>query len=196
MLATISPASVHIDETLATLRYACQARRIVNRVKINESEHDKVIRELRSEVERLKSLHFEYERQKRHSGNSNFTPRKIIIDTSNVSEAEIENLKEQLSEREKELHQAQKSWMERLKEAENLRKSELQLLKRKGLAIELAKEQKQACLVNLTEDPMLSETLFYILPPGCVKVGRTRSSFTGTRPDIVLDGPLVAHNHW
>lgn len=196
MLATISPASLHIDETLATLRYACQARRIVNRVKVNESEHDKVIRELRSEVERLKSLHHEYERQKRLSGNVNPTLRTIIIDTSNVNDAEVESLKEQLLEREKELLHAQKSWMERLKEAEDLRKSELRLLKRKGLAIELIKEQKQACLINLTDDPMLSGTLFYILPPGCVKIGRARSSFTGTRPDILLDGPLVAHNHW
>lgn len=123
MLATISPASIHVDETLATLRYACQARRIVNRVKVNESEHDKVIRELKSEVERLKSLHYEYERQKRLSDCTKATPRTIIIDTSNINETELENLREQLSEREKELQRAQKSWMERLKEAEDLRRS-------------------------------------------------------------------------
>ncbi|XP_046802569.1 kinesin-like protein KIF14 [Lucilia cuprina] len=195
MLATISPASIHVDETLATLRYACQARRIVNRVKVNESEHDKVIRELKSEVERLKSLHYEYERQKRLSISTNATPRTIIIETSNINETEIENLREQLSEREKELQLAQKSWMERLKEADDLRKSGLHLLKRKGLAIELDKEQKHACLINLTEDPMLTETLFYIIPNGCVKIGRTRSTLSGTKPDIILDGPLVAHNH-
>ncbi|XP_065356231.1 kinesin-like protein KIF14 [Calliphora vicina] len=195
MLATISPASVHVDETLATLRYACQARRIVNRVKVNESEHDKVIRELKSEVERLKSLHYEYERQKRLSGCTKATPRTIIIDTSNINETELENLREQLSERENELQRAQKSWMERLKEADDLRRSGLHLLKRKGLAIELDKEQKHACLINLTEDPMLTETLFYIIPTGCVKIGRTRSTLSGTKPDIILDGPLVAHNH-
>lgn len=196
MLATISPASIHVDETLATLRYACQARRIVNRVKVNESEHDKVIRELKSEIERLKSLHYEYERQKRLSGNTNETPRTIIFETTNINEAEIENLREQLLEREKELQYAQKSWMERLKEADGLRKSGLHFLRRKGLAIELNKEQKHACLINLTEDPMLTETLFYIIPTGCVKVGRTRSTLNGTNPDIILDGPLVAHNHW
>lgn len=194
MLATISPANIHVDETLATLRYACQARRIVNRVKVNESEHDKVIRELKSEVERLKTLHYEHERQKRLSNSANATPRKIKIDTT--SNAEIENLKEQLAEREKELQQAEKSWLERLKEANELRKSGMHLLKRKGLAIELNKTQKEACLINLTEDPLLSETLFYIIPHGCVKIGRTRSSLFETKPDIILDGPLVAHNHW
>lgn len=44
MLATVSPASIHLEETLATLRYACQARAIVNKVRINEDPHDKLIR--------------------------------------------------------------------------------------------------------------------------------------------------------
>ncbi|XP_013119308.2 kinesin-like protein KIF14 [Stomoxys calcitrans] len=194
MLATISPASNHIDDTLATLRYACQASRIVNRVKVNESQHDKTIRELRAEVERLKSLHYEYERKKRLSENMNSVP-KAIIEKFAVNEAEMANLKEQLSEREKELQQAQKSWMDRLREAEDLRKTELLHLSRKGLTLQLFRDQKQACLVNLTEDPMLSETLFYLLPPGCVTIGRKRSTNNGIQPDIILDGPLIAHNH-
>ncbi|XP_030377189.1 kinesin-like protein KIF14 [Scaptodrosophila lebanonensis] len=194
MLATISPASLHVEETLATLRYACKARSIVNRVKVNESPHDKIIRDLRAEVDRLKSLRNEYERQRRLSGNnSNPVPRKIIIETS-VDDSEVEALRQQLAERERELNRAQKSWMEKLQEAEDQRKSELRLLKRKGLALELAAEQKQACLVNLTADPILSGTLFYLLPPGEVRVGRGRLS-GGSLPDIVLDGPLVALQH-
>ncbi|XP_075161765.1 kinesin family member nebbish [Haematobia irritans] len=194
MLATISPANTHIDDTLATLRYACQASRIVNRVKVNESEHDKTIRELKAEVERLKSLHHEYERKKRLSENMNTVP-KVIIEKFAVNEVEMASLREQLLEREKELKTAQKSWMDRLREAEDLRKSELLHLRRKGLTLELYRDRNQACLVNLTEDPMLSETLFYLLPPGCVTVGRKRSTDTGTQPDIILDGPLIAHNH-
>ncbi|KAH8418821.1 hypothetical protein KR222_008748 [Zaprionus bogoriensis] len=199
MLATISPASLHADETLATLRYACKARSIVNRVKVNESPHDKIIRDLRAEVDRLKSLRNEYERQRRLSANNNNppAPRKIIIETS-VDDGEVEALRQQLAERERELNRAQKSWMEKLKEAEDLRKTELRMLKRKGLALELTAEQKQACLVNLTADPMLSGTLFYLLPPGLVRIGRGRlpgASSSGSLPDIVLDGPLVALQH-
>lgn len=197
MLATISPASIHVDETLATLRYACQARRIVNRIKINESEHDKVIRELKLEVERLKSLHYEYECQKKASTNVKYRKNgNVVIDTSISNEFEVENLRDQVLDMEKELARAQKTWMERLKEAEDLRQSELHFLKRKGLAIALVDGQQQAALVNLTDDPMLSETLFYILPPGCVRIGRARSILVGIKPDIILDGPLVAHNHW
>lgn len=195
MLATISPANINIDETLATLRYACQARTIVNRVKVNESPHDKIIRELRAEVERLKSLRNEYERQRRLSANSNPTPRKIIIETS-VDEREVEALRLQLVERERELDKAQKSWMQRLKEAEDQRKFELRLLRRKGLALELSTDQKHACLVNLTADAIFSNTLFYILPEGQVKIGRTRTSSYCSQPDILLDGPLVAYHHW
>ncbi|KAH8377505.1 hypothetical protein KR093_005755 [Drosophila rubida] len=197
MLATISPASLHADETLATLRYACKARSIVNRVKVNESPHDKIIRDLRAEVDRLKSLRNEYERQRRLSANNNPpAPRKIIIETS-VDDTEVEALRQQLAERERELNRAQKTWMEKLKEAEDLRKSELRLLKRKGLALELTAEQKQACLVNLAADPMLSGTLFYLLPYGTVLIGRGRlpGAATNALPDIVLDGPLVALQH-
>lgn len=54
MIATVSPANVHVDETLTTLRYAATARRVVNIVKINEDPKIRRIRELESEVEVLK----------------------------------------------------------------------------------------------------------------------------------------------
>lgn len=192
MLATISPASCHLDETMATLRYACQARTIVNRVKVNEDPHDRQIRELRAEVERLQALQQDYDRQKRHSVTA--PPRTIIIETS-VDESEVDALRLQLNETEQELAQAQRSWMDRLREAENVRKSEMKLLQRNGLALEISAAQKQPCLVNLAADPMLSGTLLYILPRGTVKIGRSRPT-AFAQPDIVLEGPLVAYNHW
>lgn len=193
MLATISPASVHMDETLATLRYACQARTIVNRVKVNEDPHDREIRELRAEVERLQVLQQEYDRQKRHSMTS-AVPRTIIIETTH-DEKEVETLRQQLRETEQELSNAQRSWRDRLSEAEQIRKTEMKLLQRNGLALELSAAQKQPCLVNLSIDPMLSGTLLYLLPPGLVRIGRSRPT-AFRQPDIVLEGPLVAFNHW
>uniref|UniRef100_A0A182JD29 Kinesin motor domain-containing protein n=1 Tax=Anopheles atroparvus TaxID=41427 RepID=A0A182JD29_ANOAO len=195
MLATISPASIHLDETLATLRYACQARSIVNRVKVNEDPHDRIIRELRAEVERLQVLRQDYERQKRLSEanqhQQHMQPRKIIIETS-VDDGEVEALRQQLAETEQELAKAQRSWRERLQEAEDVRRTEMKLLKRKGLALELSAEQHEPCLVNLAADPMLSGTLLYIIPPGTVRIGRPSSL---SAPDIVLEGPLVSPNH-
>ena len=192
MLATISPASIHLEDTLATLRYACQARTIINRVKVNEDPQDRIIRELRAEVERLQVLKQEYERDRRHSTNQLNKPRKIIIETS-INDTEVEALKLQLADTEQELLKAQRSWSDRLQEAEDIRRTEMKLLKRKGLALELSVEQKEPCLVNLAADPILSGTLLYILPAGIVKVGRPSSFF---QPDIILEGPLVANHHW
>jgi hypothetical protein len=46
MVCAISPATDNYDETLSTLRYADQAKKIQNKAIINESETDRVIREL------------------------------------------------------------------------------------------------------------------------------------------------------
>ena len=46
MLATISPSSAHVDETLSTLRYARQARTIVNSARVNEDATARLIRGL------------------------------------------------------------------------------------------------------------------------------------------------------
>jgi len=44
MLATISPSSAHIEDTLSTLRYAKQARTIVNVARVNEDATARLVR--------------------------------------------------------------------------------------------------------------------------------------------------------
>ena len=44
MLATISPANICMEETMSTLRYAHQARTIVNKARINEDPKARLIR--------------------------------------------------------------------------------------------------------------------------------------------------------
>lgn len=48
-------------------------------------------------------------------------------------------------------------------------------------------------LVNLSEDPQLSEMLLYVIKEGATTVGRCSPS---SNPDICLSGVLVADNHW
>ena len=55
MVAALSPASINYDETLSTLRYAWQVKAIKNNATVNESASDKLIRELREEIERLRA---------------------------------------------------------------------------------------------------------------------------------------------
>lgn len=56
MICAISPARDNIEETMSTLRYANQAKMIKLNAIINESETDKLIRELTEENKKLKKL--------------------------------------------------------------------------------------------------------------------------------------------
>ncbi|EDQ91013.1 uncharacterized protein MONBRDRAFT_15748, partial [Monosiga brevicollis MX1] len=54
MLAAISPAAINYEETLSTLRYANQAKNIVNRAVVNEDATATMVRQLNEEIERLR----------------------------------------------------------------------------------------------------------------------------------------------
>ena len=56
MICAISPSSNNYEESLSTLRYADQAKKIKLHAIVNESETDKKIRELQKENEELKKL--------------------------------------------------------------------------------------------------------------------------------------------
>lgn len=56
ILATISPADLNYAETLSTLRYANRAKNIVNKPTVNEDPNVKLIRELKAEINKLKSM--------------------------------------------------------------------------------------------------------------------------------------------
>ena len=56
MICAISPSALNYEESMSTLRYADRAKKIQNKAVINESVQDKIIRELKSENEKLKQL--------------------------------------------------------------------------------------------------------------------------------------------
>lgn len=66
-LSAISPASGSYNETAHTLRFAQRAQSVVNRPVVNEDPVARLIRELRDEVARLKSLLLEKARNSRLS---------------------------------------------------------------------------------------------------------------------------------
>ncbi|RXM96617.1 StAR-related lipid transfer protein 9 [Acipenser ruthenus] len=69
MVATISPSSSSYSDTLSTLRYASHARSIVNKPQVNEDASVKLIRELREEIDRLKTMLMSFElRAEAHAG--------------------------------------------------------------------------------------------------------------------------------
>ena len=64
MICAVSPAFDNYDETLSTLRYADQAKKIKLNAVINESEQDKMIRELQGENAKLKEMLEKMEKDK------------------------------------------------------------------------------------------------------------------------------------
>ena len=56
MICAVSPSNTNYEESLNTLRYAERAKKVKNVAVINESAHDKMIRELKEENEKLKTF--------------------------------------------------------------------------------------------------------------------------------------------
>ena len=102
MIATVSPSAVNYNESLSTLRYAFNAKQIVNNVKVNEDPNDKLIRVLTSEVETLK--------------------KQLLLKGSDgcTSNEELKKLKEELVQREELLKEKDKSWEQKLNESKRI----------------------------------------------------------------------------
>ncbi|VDP96096.1 unnamed protein product [Trichobilharzia regenti] len=83
MIAALSPADINYEETLSTLRYADRAKQIKNKALINEDPMESLIRQLKAENERLKQ-----------ALNSMELPASVIV--KNLTQEEIENLKEEM----------------------------------------------------------------------------------------------------
>uniref|UniRef100_A0A8C3U1C0 StAR-related lipid transfer protein 9 n=1 Tax=Catharus ustulatus TaxID=91951 RepID=A0A8C3U1C0_CATUS len=86
MIATISPASSSYNETMSTLRYAANAKNIINKPRVNEDANVKLIRELREEIDRLKAMlmSFELIEQLTKDWTSKWTDRKAIMEEYSV----------------------------------------------------------------------------------------------------------------
>ncbi|CAB4013754.1 kinesin KIF14 [Paramuricea clavata] len=175
MIATVSPSIAHYEETLSTLRYASQARSIVNRARVNEDPNAKLIRELLAEIERLKESSISSEPEINNSLND-----------------EITMLREKLKETTSLLAESTKNWQEKLELSEKRKVEEAEKLKQAGISFKV--DNKLPNLVNLNEDPQLSEMLLYMLKEGETTVGRRQSELCSDH-DVQLNGVLVAENH-
>lgn len=58
LIATVSPLSLHIDETISTLKFADNAKQVLVKASINEinAKEDAVVKKLRREVQHLKDI--------------------------------------------------------------------------------------------------------------------------------------------
>ena len=92
IIATISPASINIEETLSTLDYAHRAKNITNRPEINQKLSKKaLLKEYTEEIERLRrDLLATRERNGVYLAQENYNEMQALIDmkTSHIKALE------------------------------------------------------------------------------------------------------------
>ncbi|KAK7162919.1 hypothetical protein R3I93_007075 [Phoxinus phoxinus] len=227
MIAALSPADINYDETLSTLRYADRAKQIRCNAVINEDPNNRLVRELKEEVARLRDLLYAqglgdiietYRAQapgmsalKLTHAMTGMSPSPSLsalssragsisslhdrIMFSPGSEEAIERLKET----EKIIAELNETWEEKLRRTEGIRMEREALLAEMGVAMRedggtvgVFSPKKTPHLVNLNEDPLMSECLLYYIKDGITKVGREDAR---SRQDIVLSGHFIQDEH-
>ncbi|KAM9006921.1 kinesin-like protein KIF14 isoform 2-T2 [Ara ararauna] len=176
MIATVSPAASSTEETLSTLRYANQACSIINTAKVNEDVNAKLIRELKAEIEKLKAA------QKSTLKTDPEKYRRYL--------QEITSLRVKLHQQEKDMAEMQRAWKEKFEQAEKRKLEDAEELQKAGIAFKM--DNHLPNLVNLSEDPQLSEVLLYMIKEGETTVGRR---IPNSKHDIQLSGVLIADDH-
>uniref|UniRef100_A0A3B3I7K0 Kinesin family member 1B n=1 Tax=Oryzias latipes TaxID=8090 RepID=A0A3B3I7K0_ORYLA len=228
MVAALSPADINYDETLSTLRYADRAKNIKCNAVINEDPNNKLVRDLKDEVARLKELlraqglgdildidpmgdDYPGSGIKSPIGSLTASPssgalcnqgglqsvtsiQERIMSTPGGEEA-IERLKES----EKIIAELNETWEEKLRKTEAIRMEREALLAEMGVAIRedggtlgVFSPKKTPHLVNLNEDPLMSECLLYYIKDGITRVGQADAE---RRQDIVLSGAHIKEEH-
>ncbi|XP_058635708.1 kinesin-like protein KIF1A isoform X19 [Onychostoma macrolepis] len=250
MVAALSPADINYDETLSTLRYADRAKQIRCNAVINEDPNNRLVRELKEEVSRLKDLLYaqglgdiietfrgpvedfaglKYISDYKNNNNSGqaVNQRGDLSTVTNAmtgmspspslsalssragsigslhdrimfspgSEEAIERLKET----EKIIAELNETWEEKLRRTEAIRMDREALLAEMGVAMRedggtvgVFSPKKTPHLVNLNEDPLMSECLLYYIKDGITRVGREDAN---SRQDIVLSGHFIKEEH-
>nr|XP_006820456.1 PREDICTED: kinesin-like protein KIF1A-like [Saccoglossus kowalevskii] len=188
MIAALSPADINYDETLGTLRYADRAKQIVCKAIVNEDPNARIIRELKEEVARLKEI---------------LISEGIEISDQEAKQNIISRTKEdtmdRLKESEKLMAELNKTWEEKLKETETIRLQREEMLAEMGIALRedggtlgVFSPKKTPHLVNLNEDPLMSECLLYYIKEGITRVGKSTAEVL---QDIQLIGTHIQDQH-
>ncbi|NWT33612.1 KIF14 protein, partial [Cardinalis cardinalis] len=176
MIATVSPAASSMEETLSTLRYAKQACSIINIAKVNEDVNVKLIRELKAEIEKLRAA-------QKSALNTDREKYRLYLQ-------EITSLRVELHQQERNMAEMQRAWKEKLEQAEKRKLEDIKELQKAGIAFKM--DNHLPNLVNLNEDPQLSEVLLYMIKEGETTVGRCTPN---SKHDIQLSGVLIADDH-
>nr|XP_017024626.1 kinesin-like protein unc-104 isoform X3 [Drosophila kikkawai] len=214
MIAAISPADINYDETLSTLRYADRAKQIVCKAVVNEDANAKLIRELKEEIQKLRDLlkaeGIEVQEgpdgkvvcEKRDANKDELTKSTVIKSPSksrNRNGSTTEMAVDQLQASEKLIAELNETWEEKLKRTEEIRLQREAVfaemgvaVKEDGITVGVFSPKKTPHLVNLNEDPNLSECLLYYIKDGLTRLGTHEANLP---QDIQLSGSHILKEH-
>ncbi|BGP47019.1 hypothetical protein JCM10450v2_002871 [Rhodotorula kratochvilovae] len=202
MIAAISPADY--EETLSTLRYADQAKKIKNKAVVNEDPNARLIRELKEELATLRT---------RIAGPSagglageatwdaSVPAAQQLVqyqtasgELKTISKAELQD---QLDASEKLMASVTETWEQKLEKTREVQVERERALESLGITIEknmvgVHTPKKLPHLVNLSEDPLMAECLIYQIKPGKTTVGNLDSDKPA---DIKLGGSNILDEH-
>nr|XP_015837800.1 PREDICTED: kinesin-like protein unc-104 isoform X4 [Tribolium castaneum] len=215
MIAAISPADINYDETLSTLRYADRAKQIVCKAVVNEDANAKLIRELKEEIQKLRELlkaegievhegpdgKVIYEKREPPRAEDNIIARnnKENERSRTTSTTIAEEAVDQLQASEKLIAELNETWEEKLKRTEAIRIQREAVfaemgvaVKEDGITVGVFSPKCTPHLVNLNEDPFMSECLIYYTKDGITRVGSAEANIP---QDIQLVGSHIKSEH-
>jgi len=173
MIAAISPADMHYEQTLSTLKYIERAKKIVNNVTINENSDVILVHHLQREI-------FDLKRE---------------LERTSMLDAEVTKLREELEEREKLIQQLVMPWEQRVEQTRQLEATQEASLKNMGVVLsprDVYENSGNPFLINLNQDPLFSETVIYPLVEKQTRFGRGDSP---VEQHVKLNGPNILPEH-
>ncbi|KAG9317071.1 hypothetical protein JVU11DRAFT_1258 [Chiua virens] len=205
MIAAISPADY--EETLSTLRYADQAKKIKNKAVVNEDPNAKLVRELKEELEVLRARVATSNREDIFDPHIPPEKQKVTYKTKDgklktVTKAELQ---EQMETSEKLMQSLNETWEEKLVRTQEVQKEREKALEELGITVEknlVGVHTPKKASIGTTRsvfelmtrfiDPLMSECLIYQLKPGRTMVGRLDSEKPAA---IRLSGDNISEEH-
>jgi hypothetical protein len=217
MVAAVSPSSMDYDESVSTLKYADNAKKVRMRVAANVSSGllasdggaMQLVPILQAEVKKLRDLLQAQHttQQQRGVGEVGDESMEIVREMR----ARVEELEEQLQEREKLIkslemarssdaflresnsHMSLNSSTSSIPSVDEITQSRVGNYMRSQPLVVLADDAIDTSLprlINLNQDPLFSECLVYYIPSGTAVAGSSESDV-----DILLSGPDILSQH-
>lgn len=198
MIAAISPADY--EETLSTLRYADQAKKIQNKAVVNEDPNAKLIRELKEELDVLRARAGVGSGAELNgtAGGDEAAPIRYVTATGETKTVTRAELRDQMEQNAKLMSTLNESWEEKMQRTQTIQAEREKALEELGITIDKANigvrtPRNLPHLVNLNEDALMNECLLYQLKEGSTVVGNVESPINTI--NIRLSGSKILDEH-